>query len=216
MSFINDTHLSPSALLIMGFGGHARSVADVALACGYDELCFMDENAKEDERFLHFLVLKDVPLKAWSCVLAAGNNHRRAEQMKEAEARGWIIQTLISPRASQGVGSHIGMGNVIGHHAHVGPMAAIGHACIINTGAVVEHDCYIGDFCHVSVNATLCGQVVLGRRVFIGAGAIVRNGVTLVDDVMIGAGAVVVADINQPGTYIGTPARLIKPLINNA
>lgn len=210
MSLSNTTHISSDTLLIMGCGGHARSVADIAFACGLNELCFLDENAKENERFLNFLIVNEVPLNAWHCVLGAGDNQRRAEQMRVAHLRGWSIQTLIPPRASQGIGSQIGMGSVLGHHAHVGPMSVIGQACIINTGAIVEHNCYVGDFSHVSVNATLSGHVVLGQRVFIGAGAIIRNGVSLVDDVMIGAGAVVVADIHQPGTYVGTPARLIN------
>lgn len=193
----------------MGFGGHARSVADIAWACGYQELCFMDENAKEGECFLNFLVLKDVLESNWSCVLAAGNNHHRIEQMKKAYAKGWSIQTLISPFASQGIGAQIAEGSVVGHHAHVGPMAKIGQGCIINTAAIVEHDGHVGDFCHVSVNATLCGHVRLGQRVFVGSGAIVKNGISIADDVTVGAGAVVVKDIHQSGTYVGVPARLV-------
>lgn len=209
MSITHHNQFTPTSLLIMGFGGHARSVADVALACGYKELCFIDTNAKEGEQFLHFLVLKDVPEKPWSCVTAAGNNIQRMEQMKNARAREWFVQTLISPHASQGVGSQIGLGSVVGHHAHIGPITTIGQGCIINTAAIVEHDCDVGDFSHVSVNATLCGHVTLGLRVFVGAGAIIKNGISVVDDVTIGAGAVVVKDINEAGTYVGVPARLV-------
>ena len=194
----------------MGFGGHARSVADVALACGYTKLLFVDANAKEGEHFLDFKVLVNVPSKRWRCVLAAGNNARREEQMQGALENGWSIETLFSPYASRGVGSQIGVGSLILHHAHVGPMAAVGSACIINTGAIVEHECRIGDFSHVSVNATVAGRVVLGRGVFIGAGAIVRNDVTICDSVIIGAGATVICDITEPGTYVGTPAKLMK------
>jgi acetyltransferase-like isoleucine patch superfamily enzyme len=47
----------------------------------------------------------------------------------------------------------------------------------------------------------------MGDRVFIGAGAALRNGVRIASDVVIGAGAAVVGNIDEPGTYIGVPAR---------
>jgi UDP-N-acetylbacillosamine N-acetyltransferase len=44
--------MSPdTGLLILGFGGHARSVADVAIASGITQLCFIDANAKPNESF---------------------------------------------------------------------------------------------------------------------------------------------------------------------
>ena len=196
-------------LLIMGFGGHARSVADIALACGYSKLLFMDVSAREGEHFLDYPVLVQAPSKHWHCVLASGHNHHREMQMQEAQENGWSIETLLSPHATRGIGSQIGMGSLVAHHAHVGPMVVVGNACIINTGAIVEHECRIGDFSHVSINATVAGRVSLGRNVFIGAGAIVRNGLSICDQVTVGAGATVVSDIVEPGIYVGTPAKLM-------
>ena len=43
----------------------------------------------------------------------------------------------------------------------------------------------------------------------IGAGATVKNNTSICGECIIGAGAVVVKNIDQSGTYIGVPARMI-------
>ena len=84
-------------------------------------------------------------------------------------------------------------------------------ATIVNTGAIVEHDCVIGDGCHVSVGASLAGSCRLADGVTIWPGAILRNRVSIASGVIVGAGAVVCGDLETPGTYVGVPARLLKP-----
>ncbi|WP_260926567.1 sugar O-acetyltransferase [Novosphingobium sp. 9] len=49
--------------------------------------------------------------------------------------------------------------------------------------------------------------VVIGRNVWIGAGAIVLPGVTIGDDAVVGAGAVVTRDVAPGTTVVGNPAR---------
>jgi UDP-N-acetylbacillosamine N-acetyltransferase len=199
-------------LLILGLGGHARSVADLALSLGYQSLLFVDDNAAEGERVLEFATQREFkgPLPAgWSCLPASGDNQRRWLQVQSALAAGWPLATLISPHASVGVGSLVSPGCFIGHHAHVGPMARIGTACILNTGAIVDHECIIGHCVHISVNATVAGRCRVGDFVFLGAGATVIDGTTIAGDVTVGAGGVVTESIDLPGTYVGIPARLL-------
>jgi len=206
-----ECHLSLE-LIILGFGGHARSVAEVALSAGYEALVFIDENAAFGETFLDFPVLSTTtPTKTGSYFPAAGDNYRREQQIAEVRRMQWPLVTLVSPHSTQGRGLQQGQACLFGHHSHVGSMVNMGTACIINTGAIVEHQSKLGDFCHVSINATLAGQVVIGSRVFIGAGATIKQGICIADDVIIGAGATVVNDIREPGVYVGVPARrLVK------
>nr|WP_166354517.1 hypothetical protein [Bradyrhizobium barranii] len=95
--------------------------------------------------------------------------------------------------------------------SHVGPRATIGQSCILNTGCIVEHDCVVGDFSHVSVNATLAGRSRLGSFVFLGAGATIIGRCSVPDGTVCGAGAVVTRSLAVSGTYVGVPARLAKP-----
>lgn len=200
-------------LLILGFGGHARSVADVALAAGVQALLFVDAQAQAGEEFLGFPVRREFAGQLpenWSCLPAAGDNRRRQGQVEAARRAGWPLATLVSPCASLGRGAVLAPGCLVGHHAHIGPLARVGIAAIINTGAAVEHECVVGDYTHVSVHATLAGRSRLGDFVFLGAGATVVDGISVGNRVTVGAGGTVVAAIDRPGTYVGVPARPIR------
>lgn len=200
-------------LIIMGFGGHARSVADVALACGYHELLFVEQSAAPTENFLGHRVIQDVDNldDSWNDAFAAsGNALQREEQCKTIERMGLSLITLLSPFASIGVGSQISPGCFIGPHVHIGPMAVVGRACIINTGAIVEHESAVGNYSHVSVNSVIAGRSKLGAFSMLGASATIIDRLSVADNVVIGAGAVVVASIESSGIYAGIPARKIN------
>lgn len=54
--------------------------------------------------------------------------------------------------------------------------------------------------------------VTIGHNVWIGGGAIVLPGVTIGDDAIIGAGSVVTKDVPTRATFVGNPARPLRPL----
>jgi UDP-N-acetylbacillosamine N-acetyltransferase len=200
-------------LIVFGFGGHARSVADVAVAAGFNELLFIEENAREDENFIGFPVRKTVDglsRSNWLCISASGDNHSRQKQLDSAIRDGWTITTLIAPSATIGLGAEIGRGCMIGHHAHIGPMACIGDGCIINTSAVIEHECIVGHYVHAAVNSTVAGRSRIGDFVFLGAGATVIDNVSIIAGIAVGAGGVVIASLDKRNTYVGVPVRGVK------
>jgi UDP-N-acetylbacillosamine N-acetyltransferase len=200
------------SLIVFGFGGHARSVADVAVAAGFNELMFIEENGREGEDFVGFPVRKTVDglsRSDWLCISASGDNCNRQKQLNSAIRDGWTITTLIAPSATIGLGAVIGRGCLIGHHAHVGPMARVGDGCIINTSSVVEHECVIGDYVHAAVNSTVAGRSQLGDFVFLGAGATVIDRIIIASGIIIGANSVVVSSLTEQGTYVGVPVKII-------
>lgn len=203
----------PPGLVILGFGGHARSVADVALHLGIAQLKFVDANARAGEAFAGFPASTEIPdplPDGWMVFPAAGDNTRRFAQFEEITRRGWPTMALVAKTAHVGYGARVAPGSFVASRAHLGPMASIGHATIINTHALVEHECSIGSCSHVAVNATIAGRCKVGDQVFVGAGATMVDGVRVTDHVVIGAGATVVSDIVEPGTYVGCPARRLK------
>ncbi|MCI5130479.1 MAG: acyltransferase [Candidatus Electrothrix sp. EH2] len=54
--------------------------------------------------------------------------------------------------------------------------------------------------------------ITIGRRVWIGANAVILPGVQIGDDAVIGAGAVVTKSVPQYGLAVGNPAKVIKIL----
>lgn len=196
-------------LIILGFGGHARSVADVALAVGYESLVFVDEHAREGEVFLGFPVLrafKPHHSNAWDAFPASGNGLVRKSQVELIKQNEWRLTSLIAPSATRGVGSSVGDCVFVGHQAHIGPMAVVGMGSIVNSGAVVEHECVVDDWAHVSVNATMAGRSHLGHFSMLGAGACIIDSIAVASHVTIGAGAVVHKSIIESGVFVGVPA----------
>ena len=199
-------------LVIIGFGGNSRSVADVANSCGYKNFFFVDKNAKPNESFLGHPVIKDFHSLNNQWIQAfpgSGDTEIRRAQINEIENAGLELIPLVSSNATQGIGSSIGLGSFIGHHAHIGPMSMIGVGCIINTAAVVEHECSIGDLSHISVNATVAGRSVIGKNCMIGAGATVIDKIQVCDNVIIGAGSLCIRSIDEPGIYVGVPLKKV-------
>jgi sugar O-acyltransferase (sialic acid O-acetyltransferase NeuD family) len=203
----------PRGLLILGFGGHARSVGDVALDLGIPALAFVEAGARAGEEFAGFPVRTAIPdslEEEWRVFAAAGDNAERRRQIEDTAARGLPTTRLISKRAYLGTGAIVQDGSFVAHHAHIGPLASVGRGTIINTAAVVDHESRIGDFTHISVNATVAGRCRIGNMVFLGAGAIVIDRIRIVDRVVIGAGATIIDDITEPGIYVGSPARRVS------
>jgi len=200
-------------LVVLGFGGHARSVADVAMACGFSEILFVDANAMPGEDFCGYSVVREIPKELsgdWSFFPGAGNNESRRALLLLAQSAGYKIPSIVSPSATVGAGATISTGCFVGHHAHIGPRTRLGLGCLINTGAVVEHDCTVGDYAHISVNATVAGGCKLGSCCFIGAGATVIDRIQITDNVQLGAGGVIVRAITTAGVYAGVPAKFLR------
>jgi sugar O-acyltransferase (sialic acid O-acetyltransferase NeuD family) len=202
-------------LLILGCGGHARSVADVALAIGYRRLLFIDDNARPGEQILGHPVQCELPRAlpdSWGWIAAAGDNRVRQEQSEAIGEGPWpadAMASVIAPSATIGAGAILGAGAFVGHHAHIGPMARLGTGVIVNTSAIVEHDCMIADYAHVSVHATVAGKSRVGCRTFICTGSTVIDGICIGDDIILGAGAVAVVSLDRAATYVGVPARML-------
>lgn len=198
----------PAGLVILGFGGHARSVADVALSMGIQSLCFVDPNAQPGENFLGHPVCtqwEDELPSGWAVFPAAGGNADRLEQYRRIVRQAWPMATLVAPSATVGRGGEIGSGSFVGQQAHIGPAARVGQCCIVNSGAVVDHESSVGDFSHISINTTVAGRCRVGSFVFIGAGATMVDKVNIPDNVTIGAGGLVLRSVDEPGIYVGVP-----------
>lgn len=196
------------SLIIIGCGGHARSVASVLLTNDPNiRITFIDKNARPDETILTFPVQSEMPLATEAVHVAIGDNSSR-----ESWVAGNAVDlvSVVSPRATVSSSAIIGDGAFIAHNSFLGPLTKIGKGNIINTGALVEHEVTIGDFCHVAPNSTVCGRSQIGDNVILGASCTVIDNISICDDVIVGANSTVISDIFKAGTYVGSPARKIK------
>lgn len=204
-----------SELLIIGANGHGKVVADIAVKVGvYEKISFFDDN-EEIKSVLGFPCKGKVSMirqedRKCHAIVAIGNPEVREKIMEQILELGFEVPVLIHPNAVVAKEVQFGFGSVVMAGAIVNSGTRIGKGAIVNTACSVDHDCIMEDYSHVSVGAHLAGTVHVGKRTWIGAGAVVSNDIRICDDVMVGAGAAVVKDITEPGTYVGVPAKKLK------
>lgn len=196
-------------LIIFGCGGHCRSVTDVLLSNNPGtRALIVDTNAREEEKINGFPVVQDYPLGDESFFLAIGNNLLRKQKLESIAGHNLI--SIISNQAHKSIFSNIATGCFVGNFCHVGAETRIGKNTILNTASVIEHEIVVGDHCHIGPSATILGRCNIGDLVFVGAGATVKENVNICSEVTIGAGATVVKSIEEPGVYVGCPAKKVK------
>jgi len=202
-------------LAIVGAGGHARVVADAALATGlWSEIVFFDDNFPDltvSGRWEVKGLYSDLTavLNSFDGVIVGiGNCGVRSRLHGELKQLNANLISVIHPKAVIGVDCLIGSGVAILANAVVNTGTSVGDAVIINTAATVDHDCILGVAAHISPGANLAGQVAVGSGSWVGIGASVKQQITIGSDVIIGAGAAVVTDIADGKIAVGVPAKI--------
>ncbi|WP_407341750.1 acyltransferase [Pengzhenrongella phosphoraccumulans] len=116
----------------------------------------------------------------------------------------WIVG-----EPSIGAGTWIGAFTVVDGSGGL----TIGAGCDISAGVQI--------YTHSSAKRCVSGRryaevdrapVVIGDRVFVGAGAVVMMGVTIGDEAVISAGAVVTRDVASRTVVAGVPARVMSTI----
>lgn len=189
-------------IIILGHGGHAKSVVDTIESGGKYKIAGYVVNEEVIERRvgdypilgtdneLRSIFKKGITNAAVGIgYLGKGDIRIRVyNKLKEIGYNLPIIYDVssnISPKVQIGEGTFIGKGSIVNRDAEIGKM------CIINTGAIVEHDCKIDDFSHIAVGTILCGGVCVGTQTLVGANATVIQGRNIGDRCVVGAGEVV-------------------------
>lgn len=201
-------------IILIGGGGHALVVADVARACGVQLAGAHDDDPGcvlcRRGRATHRGTLEQLPAASgweWSrrWILALGDIQRRRlclGRLNPAHA-----ETLVHPSACVGPSAVVGGGVLVGPGVVVNADARVEPHAILNSACVVEHECEVGENSHVAPGAVLGGRVRVGRDTLVGLGSRVLPGVTIGDRVVVGAGAVVVRDVPDGARVRGVPAR---------
>ena len=204
-------------ILVLGTGGHARSVCDVLEQSGVYRIVGLI-TADSSEGFWGLPVLGDDDCleelfhaqQAEYAFAAIGSNIVREQVTKRLRRIGYRCVNVISPHAVISPHTTLGEGIAVMPGAIIGANAVIGDGTIVNTNASVDHDNKIGSFCHIAPGVVICGTTTIGDGVMIGAGARVIDGISIGAWSMIGAGAAVVCDIPGRCTAVGVPAKIIK------
>lgn len=200
-------------VFILGAGGHTRSLINLLEYNNYNIGGIFDDNFEDHnvEIINSYKVIGklDAFNKTNQAVLSFGESDKRKQLFLRLNDQ-ILKENLVHPKAIIENYFETGFSNQIFANVLINSNVSIGANNIINTGAILEHEVKIGDHCHISVGSIICGRVTIGNGCFVGAGATIIDKLTITDDVIIGANSVITNNIDQAGTYVGSPARRVK------
>ncbi len=199
-------------IIIIGYGGHADSIADSIEQKGEFEIGgYLDKKyikknqvypyMGDDDELQH--VFDNGIRNAVIGVGYMGNSILRDELFRKATKIGYHLPVIIDKTAALASNVQIGDGSFIGKNAVINAGSRIGKMCIINSGAIIEHENRVDDYSHISVGTVLCGNVYVENHVFVGANATVIQGTHIGMESIIGAGSIVLKDVMQNSRVYG-------------
>lgn len=118
--------------------------------------------------------------------------------------------TVIDPSVLMSKRVKVGEGTIICAGTIITVDIKIGNHVIINLDCTIGHDVDVEDFVSVYPSVNVSGNVLVGQCTELGTGAQIIQGKAIAANSIVGAGAVVVKNIEEPGTYVGSPAKKIK------
>ena len=204
-------------LILIGGGGHCKSVIEVAESAGYEIKGILDMPDEVGKEVLpgHKVIGTDdeIPQYVEECdfIITVGfikNPALRIKLYNKVKAAGGRLATIIASTAHVSKYAELGEGTVIMHHAFVNAGAKIGDNCIITTFVNIEHDAEVGNQCHISTGTMVNGECKIGENCFIGSQSVCANCIEIASDIIVGAGSVVRKSIRVKGIYAGNPAIL--------
>ncbi len=206
-------------LLLIGGGGHCKSVLDSALDLGYDDIAIIDQKENIGKSIMGIRIIGcDDDLQSLfdsgyqSAFIVIGNINIREKIYINLKEIGFQIPTIIDNTAIISKFAKVGQGVFIGKGCIVNINAIIGDFAIINTGSIIEHDCQIGDFVNIAPSVTLAGEVTIGEKSNIGLNSCIREQVIVGENTVVGMGSVVTKDVKNYVVAYGNPCREVKTL----
>lgn len=199
-------------LLIIGAGGLAREVIDLAEELGHEPVaCYQAPGTAPALGHVvstHPIVSSLHEVDVDAAVLAVGAPLGR--ERLAAELLGILpLVSLVHPSAYISRHAVVGTGCLVMQNAVITSNATVGEATLVNVGAYVAHDCTVGRCCHIAPGTQLGGGSFVGDVSETGLGAVVLPGRHVGAHARVGAGAVVVDMVADGATVAGVPARLL-------
>jgi len=188
-------------ILLIGGGGHCKSVIDVIEQENRFKIAgIVDQKELIGSKVLGYEVIAcDDDLAAlakkydYVCITVGQikSSAIRVKLYELVKSLGFELPVIVSPRAYVSKHTSVGEGTVVMHDVVINAGAKILHNCIINTKALIEHDCVIKENCHISTSAIVNGGVTVQKNCFIGSNATFKEYITVKENSFIKAGSIV-------------------------
>ena len=199
-------------LLIIGCGGHAKVITDIAKCLGIQNLYYQDTDLKKK-----FFLGKEVIHEELSdyndyFIVALGDNNSREKITNDFRKKNpnSILATLIHPSSIISENCSIGNGTVVMPLCVINSFSKIGEGVIINTRSSIDHDNFLMNYSSVAPGTITGGNVKIGERSAISIGSIIKHNIEIGSDTVIGASSYVNENISNNLIAFGNPAKFIR------
>jgi sugar O-acyltransferase (sialic acid O-acetyltransferase NeuD family) len=197
-------------LIIIGAGGHGKSVAWVAYTTKkWNNIYFLDDKISNNR--VKGIFADRVKFKDHDFFIGVGDNKLRKKLYLLLKQEGYSLPSIVSP-LSDITSAKIGNGSIIMNRCFINVDTIIEEGVIVNNQVLIEHDCLISSFVHLSPSVNIAGSTKIGELSWIGIGSNIIQSLNITSNVIVGAGSTVIDSIKRSGTYVGAPARLVNKL----
>lgn len=169
-------------LLILGAGGHGRSVAESAELSGeWADIIFADDSWPSKEKVSKFKIVSNISKIKFLdksgvlAITAVGNNQLRNQWNKQLMELGIPLATIIHPNTIISPTAVIGHGVAIMAGCVVGTHSQIGNGVILNMGTLLDHDVFVDEYAHLSVGVKVAGGKEISQYSFLEVGTIIPH-----------------------------------------
>ena len=204
-------------LVIMGVGGHALSVWDIAEQLKIEIVAFIDPSESpqiikerirdsgkpviDSKNYDNYL---DYPI-----FIGVGDNTIRNNLWTILQEKGATdFPNLISPSAYISKNANLGKGNYVGNGSNIGTDSVLGNFNILNSKVSIDHENHISNCSSLGPGAITAGQVRIGSMTFLGMSSSVRQGVEIGSNCLIGAHSYVKDAVPDNAVSWGVPAKI--------
>ncbi len=149
-------------ILIIGAGKHGRVVAEAAVACGFEQYDFVDDN--NEEAIGKTDSLDELAGRYDGVIVSIGDCKLRKafiNHLLEIEAP---LVSLIHPASFVSPSAVIGTGSIVLPGAVIHTNASVGIGCIISIGALIDHDAVVEDFSHINTGAIVSAEMSISGK----------------------------------------------------
>ena len=205
-------------LVIIGTGGLAREVHDLAKKCFHENSEFKvkgfianDPIQVNPQNYPPFLgTIEDYVISENDVFFCAiGNVNIRKKCVYEITEKGGEFINLISPGTIISDNVELGVGVAVKFNCVINNDVKIGDHTFIQSASLFGHDVRIGSYCHINGMSFFAGNCMVEDLVTVNAGARLVQGIQVGKGATIGIGSVVLRNVKPGETVFGNPAKTI-------
>lgn len=192
---------------LIGAGGFAREIkahiGDSTIKCFVDDV-YWSENSD------HVYPLSEFNPAEYEVLIAVGDPKDRFDIANRLPAETKYFSFIHSSAQILDTNVCIGEGSIVCAGSIITTNVKIGKHAHLNLQTTIGHDCEIGDYFTTAPGAKISGNCKIYDFVYIGTNASIKEKISITSLATIGLNAGVVKNINEPGIYVGTPAKKIN------